>query len=619
MHGDGDVLSQLVVIITVSIAAVLLFQWLRQSPLLGYFLAGAIIGPFGLGLIGGDGQDSVEIIAEVGIILLLFSIGIEMSLVTLKRMRIIILFGGSLQILITMAAATGVAFALNLSWTEAVFVGAAISLSSTALVLKSLGLAGRLQSAEGRATLGVLIMQDLAIVPMMIILKEIMGDSDGLGGKLVLTLLKGLAFVVFVLLVNRFVIRLLLKSIDRSGNSELFSVMALALVLGTAWLSSLAGLSLELGAFFAGLILAGSEFKPKIEKIVHPFRDAFVGIFFVSIGMLINWEYVFQNLLPILAAASAIIVGKAFFAFVAVRMFGLNTATAIRVGLNLGQVGEFAFILLSLEFADGSKISDSIFNFMLATIVITMIITPYLIRLSGKPIDKLADRFPKMKASKMGDLPELEELPAPNLDKPHILVCGVGDVGRNVIRMLIKNDVPYVGIEVETGIVRSLIDQYRYRILAGNGSDESTLKRAGIDKARALLVTHGEMAASLETIQVAKRLNPNCLVIVRSPSNTEFETLYSAGADEVVFEDFEVTAEILYRLLLIQGRPASSIREQMEGLRRNHFSEFNSSLSERFAEADEDTPVSRRHNELKSMENMERSRDPENEDPPLGR
>jgi len=539
-------LSNIVIIFGLSIAVLLLCYSLHIPAIVGYLLTGVVAGPHGLGLIGEARE--VEILAEIGVVLLLFTIGIEFSLKSLMRIKRSALIGGPLQVIATVVAASLLSRKLGLSWREAIFMGFLISLSSTAIVLKLFQESATVDSPHGNAALGILIFQDIIIVPMILLTPLLAGSTGNVVESLLVLSAKGIGIILLVIIGARWVVPYLMYQIARTRSRELFLLSIVVLCLGIAWLTHHIGLSLALGAFLAGLILSESEYSGQALGNILPFRDAFMSFFFISIGMLLDVGFLFQRPGLIAVITLCVLILKAIIAGSTAMLLGFPLRTTILVGLALSQIGEFSFIL-SRSGIEYGLLPATTYQVFLVVSVITMAATPFLLALGPHAAD-LALHLPLPRRLKAGlyFVPVITSADAKINRKDHLIIVGFGLNGRNVARSARVVGIPYVIIEMNPETVRAEKSKGE-PIYFGDAIQEAVLTHARVKDARVLVVVISDPTATRRIIEIARRLNPMFYIIARTRFVKEMKHLYELGANEVIPEEFETSVEIFTRVL----------------------------------------------------------------------
>lgn len=549
-------LSNIVIIFGLSIGVLLLCYKMRLPAIVGYLLTGVVAGPHGLGLISGPNE--VELLAEVGVVMLLFTIGIEFSLKSLVRIKRSALIGGPLQVAATVAAVSFITGKLGLNWRESVFMGFLVSLSSTAIVLKLFQEKGTIDSPHASSALGILIFQDIIIVPMILVTPLLAGSSGNLSQSLLVLSAKGTGILFLVFISTRWIVPTVMYYVARTRSRELFLVSIIALCLGVAWLTRYVGLSLALGAFLAGLILSESEYGGQALCNVLPFRDVFMSFFFVSIGMLLDVAFFLQKPGLILISALCVLGLKTLIGGSTVFLLGLPLRTTIFVGLALSQIGEFSFIL-SKSGIESGLLPAATYQVFLVVSVITMAATPFVMALGPRTAD-LALRLPMPGRFKAGlcFVPSITSTETRIPHKDHIIIVGFGLNGRNVARSARASGIPYVIIEMNPETVRSETSKGE-PIFFGDAVHEAVLAHARVTGARALVVVISDPTATRRIIEIARRLNPTLYIIARTRFVQEVQHLYELGANDVIPEEFETSVEIFTRVLTKYLMPTDEI------------------------------------------------------------
>ncbi|HSR53232.1 MAG TPA: cation:proton antiporter [Acidobacteriota bacterium] len=558
------IIYDLVVIFGVGTAVVFVFHHLRQSPLIGFLATGIIVGPYGLGLIGEE--ETVHALAEIGVMLLLFSLGLEFSLNKLFKMRAIVFGTGTAQVVLTAGAVAGTAVLFGLPANQGVFLGFVAALSSTAIILKLLLERGEMGSIHGRVCLGILIFQDLCVVPMMVLV-PLLAAPQFAWMPVIWALGKAALVIVATILVARIIFPPLLDRLVGTRSQELFVVGSLWILFSTAWLLSNAGFSLALGGFLAGLVLSESEFAHKIFSDVRPIRDGLNSLFFISIGMLVDLQFLAANLPKVAGVIAAIVVGKGLLAMVAILITRLPPQVALLSGLSLAQIGEFSFILLEAS-SKVSLLPDAWYQTLITSAVTTMILTPGLFWIAhrtaaSRRFIRLADRL--QRARKFAPLDEA----CRQLDN-HVIIAGFGIGGRALARLLKKNEIPHLVLETNLRTVRSE-RQKGETIFYGDVTDPEVLRHADIERARAVVVTFADPYSHQRAVAQAKHLNPQAKTLVRTKFSAEIEELYQLGAHEVASEEFEVNLQLLRSVLQLYGFSNQDIRGQLKEIRDSHY------------------------------------------------
>ncbi|MBW2644729.1 MAG: cation:proton antiporter [Deltaproteobacteria bacterium] len=562
-------LNDIVIIFGLSIAILFICNRLRVPTIVGFLLTGILAGPYGLGLV--KAVHEVEILAEVGVVLLLFTIGIEFSFKRLLQIKKSVLLGGSLQVLLTFWVTFVIARQLGQSTGVSIFIGFLISLSSTAIVLKLLQEKAVVDSPHGRTILGILIFQDIIIVPMILVTPLIAGTTGGSDASVLVLAAKGIGIVGLVIVSAKWIVPQILYQIARTRSKELFLLSIIVICLAVAWATSSAGLSLALGAFLAGLIISESEYSHNALGNIVPFRDVFTSFFFVSIGMLLDVGFLFRHPGTIALITLGVLVLKSIIAGFATVLLGFPFRTAILVGLALGQVGEFSFILSKTGVEHG-LLDGNIYQMFLAFSVLTMAATPFIIALAPRIADIiLLLPLPKRLISGFYPVSEIKV----ESKKDHLVIIGFGINGRNVAKAASLSGIPYAVIEMNPETVRKEQAQGE-PIYYGDSTQEVVLLQANIKDARIVAIAINDPTATRRITEIIRRLNPKVHLIVRTLYLQEMKPLYELGANDVIPEEFETSVEIFTRVLTKYLIPKDEIEKLIAKVRSDGYEMFRS-------------------------------------------
>ncbi len=523
-------------------------------------ITGVLIGPHALGLI--KDVEAIEVLAEIGVALLLFTIGLEFSLRRMLEMRRLVLLGGGWQVILTTLLVTGIVYLLGRPVNEAVFFGFLFALSSTAIVLKSYIDRAEIDAPHGRAGVGILLFQDLSIVPMMLMIPILSGRQGTSAARIALTLGIAVAAIAIIIFAARTVVPYLLYHIVRLRSPEVFIISVVLLSLGTSWLTSQAGLSLALGAFIAGIVLSESEYSHQIVADILPFRDVFNSLFFISMGMLLSLSALAADALTVLAWVGALTLGKALLVLAVVRLLGYSLRVSTMTALGLAQVGEFSFILAKAGLPQG-LLSEMDYQQFLAASILSMIATPFLIKVApriGYALQSMFARGSLLEPSVTGFDPQEPDL------RGHVIIVGYGLNGRNLAKVLRRTGVPYLVMELNAEAVREASDQGE-RIIYGDATRKEVLHHIRLDYARILVLAISDPIASRHTVSLARQMNPDIHIIVRTRYMSEMSDLRELGANEVIPEEFETSIEIFSRVLREYGIARHVIQRQVTAIR----------------------------------------------------
>lgn len=551
MH-DYSIIKDIVLILLVSIPIIAIFNRIQLPSIVGFLIAGVILGPSVLKII--SNPDQIEVMAEIGVILLLFSVGLEVSLKELIDIKKIVLIGGGLQVLATILLSSIIIYVIGVPAKQAIFFGMLISLSSTVIVLKLLSDKGEIDAPHGKISLGILIFQDLSIVPLFLIV-DLLGTSDQISfGEVSIRLLTAFGAVAAIILLAKYLSPHVLYRLAKLRMKEIFTVGVLLLLLGTAYLTYSLGLSFALGAFIAGLIFSESEYSHQIIADTLPLRDAFNSLFFVSVGLLLNLSFVIENPLIVIASSLGIVLIKALIVFLIVIFLKYPVRIAILVGIGLAQVGEFSFILGEHGFRL-NLVPPELFNILISSTIITMILTPFLFKLAPR----IAGKSGSIDQKKSKEI-LIEEV------QGHVIIAGFGLNGRNLAHVLKETGIKYVIIEMNPDTVKK--EKLKgENIIYGDIGNYEVLKTALIRKAKVLVIAISDRSTSRRAVKVAKQLNPNINIIVRTRFVRETDELVKMGADMVIPEEFETSIQIFKSVLEQYHIPLNVIMQQVNLLR----------------------------------------------------
>jgi len=568
----GELLRQLIIVFGLAVIVVVLCHRLKVPAIIGFLITGALAGPHGFGIV--TAVHEVEHIAELGVILLLFSIGLELSLRELVRLKRVVLLGGSLQVGLTVAAFWWLGSVSAHQSLEAVLIGFLISLSSTAVVLKLLQERRESDTPHGRTTLGILIFQDVVAVPMMLIIPLLAGTAASSGQSILGTLVTGVAVVALVLVAAARIVPWTLHEIARTRSRELFSLTVVVLCFSVALFTSWVGLSPALGAFLAGLIIADSEYSHEALGNIFPFRDIFTSLFFVSVGMLLDASFVLSHLPLVLLVTTIVVILKALFALVAVLAVGLSLRTAILTAFGLAQVGEFSFVLAKSGLEAGVLQTET-YQLFLSVSILSMTLVPLMLRFAPAAAHSL-HRLPLPARIRNGWYmfsSARDEVRGVNHD--HLLIVGFGVNGQHLARAAETARIPWVALEMNPETVRAERAAGR-PVFFADASREEVLHLHGITHARVIVVAISDDPSTRRIIALARRLNPAIYIIARTGDMRDTAALYAQGANEVIPEEFETSIEIFVRVLAKYLVPMSDINCFVQEIRAGGYDMFRS-------------------------------------------
>ena len=553
-----ELVADLTLVLLVALAGGFLARRLRQPLIVGYILAGVIVGPGTGGLTVVNVHD-VEQLAEIGVALLLFSLGLEVSFRELAPVRAVALGGGAIQIAITIAMGAGLALGLGWTWRPALWFGSLVALSSTMVALKTIQAQGRLGALSGRVMMGILVVQDLAVVPLMIVLPEL-GNPSGTASRVIVATLRSLLLLGTIVLVSTRVVPRVMARVARWNSRELFLLSTIAIALGIGYAAYRFGLSMAIGAFVAGLVINESEYAHQALSDITPLRDLFGMLFFVSVGMLLDPATVRAHLGSLLVAIPAVVIVKGAILAGVVRAFGYRRVVPLAVGLTLFQVGEFAFVLARVGLSAGA-ITDELYSLVLNTAVGTMAITPLVSGLTSA----IYRRF---------SIEPKEPLQAINVPAgglvDHVVVCGAGRVGRTIAEALVRLRLPCVTIELDDARVQHA-RVAGLPVIYGDATQRVVLEAAGVLRARAILVTIPGFVEVRTIVTTLRRLPLDVPIIARAEGPEAVRALCEIGVNEVTSPEYEAAIEMTRQALVYLNVPAHEVLEVASAIRRERY------------------------------------------------
>ena len=561
MHHEP--LTDVLLLLAASVLAVTFFRRLNLPPILAYLGVGALIGPHALGWV--DDTENTRLLAEFGVVFLLFTLGLEFSLTKLAAMRRAVLGMGGAQVVITTLVAGGTAWALGMSIPAALVVGGVLAMSSTAIVIKLLAEQLELNSRHGRAAVGILLFQDLAVIPFLILIPALASGSEEMAYDLGIAMLKGVLVTGMLLAAGRWLLRPMFNEIAKARSPELFTLAVLLVALSSAALTHAAGLSMALGAFLAGIMLSETAFRHQIESDIRPFQDVLLGLFFITIGMLLDMQALPEHLPGALGLLVVLILMKALIIFGVGVGLREEPGVALRTGLVLAQGGEFGFALLALA-SRGDLLSHDAIQVVLTAVLLSMVATPFLVRFNGHITKLLVRGYQQNYVERREDIAQQgAEL------EGHVIITGFGRVGQNLAYMLDQEDIPYIALEVDPDIIEKA-QRAGYNVHFANATHMDLLHAAGIEKARALVITHHDASAAIKTLNVVRMQFKDLPVLVRVFSVNRMDDMIAAGASEVVPDAFEASLMLGAHLMTRMGIPMRRVLHRTQRIRHDNYS-----------------------------------------------
>lgn len=537
-----------------AVLGVVAFRFLKLPPMLGYLAVGVVIGPNALAL----AQDSsaVRHLGEFGVVFLMFVIGLEFNLSKLRAMRTHVFGLGLSQVVLTIAVAMAGSLALAMvaptlwqtNWQSALALAGALSMSSTAIVVKLMSDRLELESEHGKRVMGVLLFQDLAVVPLLVLIPALSSPPEVLMGAIGIALAKAALLITVLLVGGQRVMRWWLTLVARRKSEELFVLNILLLTLGLAWLTELAGLSLALGAFIAGILISETEYKHQVEADIRPFHDVLLGLFFITIGMLLDWRSVTERWAMVLVLVTLPVLFKLVLVTALAKAFGASAGVSLRTGLYLAQAGEFGFVLLAMAQQE-KLVPPALLNPILASMVLSMLATPFIIQWSNRIVMKLVASEWMLQSLQMTTIARKSI----NANK-HVIICGYGRCGQNLARMLEQEGIPYMALDLDPDRVRQAAAAGD-SVVFGDASRLQALIAAGLARASAVVISYLDVPGAIKVLASARAHAPQVPVIVRTKDDQDLEKLQAAGATEVVPETLESSLMLASHALALVGVP----------------------------------------------------------------
>lgn len=553
-----ETLPTILVLLGASVLSVIFFRRINLPPILGYLLVGALIGPHSLNLV--EGFAGVQHLAEFGVVFLMFSIGLEFSLSRLLAMKRIVFGLGLLQVLATLLVVTAAAAGLGLPWQAGVVLGGALAMSSTAVLTKLLSERREIDAAHGREVIGVLLFQDLAVVPLLILIPAFSQSPEQMAMTMGIALLKALALLAFIFVLGKRLLGKWFFIVAHGKSTELFVLNVLLVTLGLAWLTEAVGLSLALGAFVAGMLISETEFRHQVEEDIKPFRDVLLGLFFVTVGMMLDVALISANFLLVLAVLAALLSLKFALVYGLSRLFGSFPGAAIRSGLWLCAGGEFGFVLLS-DIGQFGVAPARVVQVVLAALVISMLLAPIIVHYSDRLVLRFAASEWLMRSM------QLTRVAAQAMStEKHAVICGFGRSGQYLARFMAQEDVSYVALDLDPERVREAAAAGE-NVVYGDATKREMLIAAGIGRANVLVVSFLDRRAAEQVLRHVRELAPGLPVVVRTLDDRDLERLQRAGAAEVVPETLEASMMLASHALIHLGVPINRVLRRVRQTR----------------------------------------------------
>jgi monovalent cation:H+ antiporter-2, CPA2 family len=561
--GD-DFLSQILILLAGSLLVLSLVRRFNLPPILGYLVVGMLLGPNAFGLVAND--ETVRLLAEIGIVFLVFTLGLEFSLGRMVAMKSEVLGIGGLQMLVCGGAFAAIAAGCGIQPGAAIVIGGALAMSSTAIVLRQLGDQLELARTHARLALGILLFQDLAFAPLLALATALSGSGD-VPGPLWLLGMVGRAVVALlvVLIIGRWLLRPLFREISRHRSTESFTLTVLFVSLGGAWATHALGLSMALGGFLAGMLLAETEFKHQTEAVIKPFQDILLGLFFVSVGMLLDLRLLLTQLPLVMLLLLAMILMKVVLVTFIVRQFIPNVRKALRTGIAVSMGGEFGFALLTLLLR-GNTVDAQVVQALLTAVALSMLLGPLLVRYNVRIADRILRREPSKTSEIVLETAATREIAR----REHVIICGFGRVGQNLARVLERRGLEYIALDLDALRVRDA-RQAGDPVVFGDSTHPEVLRALGLERASVVVVSFADPDTALRILRAVRRLRAEVPVLVRTDDDTRLESLQAAGATEVVPAIFETSLSLVSHVLLFLRVPPAEVLATVEEIRHERY------------------------------------------------
>ena len=562
---NGSVLSQVLVLLASSVLVLILARRFSLPPIVGYLAAGMLVGPHALALI--DDQTTVHLLAEFGVVFLVFTLGLEFSFARLVAMKSEVFGVGGLQMLFTTAVFAAVAVGLvGVATPDAIVLGGAVAMSSTAIVIKQLGEQLELPRAHARLAVGILLFQDLAFVPLLALASSIAGAGEELNAAWALSMVgRAVLALLAVLIAGRWLLRPLFREIAKQRSTESFTVAVLFVVLASAWGTHALGLSMAMGAFLAGMLLAETEFRYQTEAVIKPFQNLLLGLFFVSVGMLLDLRLFITQLPLVLLLLVTLLLVKALIVFLVAGRFIRNRRKALRTGIVMAMGGEFGFALLTVLLS-ANIMEDGAVQALLTAITLSMMVGPVLVRYNGTIADLLLRRKPSRPTDLALETAATREL----AEREHVIICGYGRVGQNLARILQSMGFEFIALDLDPVRVRDA-RQAGDTIVYGDAAEPEVLRALGLENASAVVVSFNETGRALQITRAVRADRADVPILVRTDDDSRLDELHKAGATEVIPATFETSLSLTSHVLLLLKIPLTEAVRVTDGIRQDRY------------------------------------------------
>jgi CPA2 family monovalent cation:H+ antiporter-2 len=555
-------LTQVLVLLAATVVVIYVMRRLRMPPIIGYLVVGMLLGPHAFGIATDDVVTSA--MAEFGVVFLVFTLGLEFSLPRLVAMKWEVLGLGGGQVVLTAGVAAAIAWYFGVTPAVAIVLGGAVAMSSTAIVVRQLSEQAEVNRTHGRLAVAIVLFQDIAFAPFLAVVSAI--TTEATSADLLRTVVEGAAALLIVLVAGRWLLKPLFHEIAGTRSPELFLLAVLLIALGSAWTTESVGLSLALGAFLAGVMLAETEFRHQIEAVIRPFRDILLGVFFITIGMLLDVGLLARQSLLVTLLVLAVLVGKtAIVMLLAYKFAGDNLFKALRTGLVVSLGGEFGFALLTILLR-GRLVDPALVQPLLTAIVISMVVSPLIIR-HNRAIARWMLREKRPEPSAMAREEAINRAVA---EREHVLICGYGRVGQNIARVLDAEGFEYLAVDMDPTRVRAA-RQAGDPVIYGDAGQTEVLELVGLDRASVVVISFADSALALRILEAIRAQRPNVPILVRTQDDSRLAELQKAGASSVVPETFEAALMLVWHVLLLLKVPVSRVMKTIGDIRGNRY------------------------------------------------
>ena len=585
---SGEFLTQMLVLLAGSLLVLALVRRFSLPPILGYLVVGMLLGPHAFGVL--DDDESIRTLADVGVVFLVFTLGLEFSFARMVAMKSEVLGVGGLQVLLTTVVVGAAAWALGATLPVAIVLGGAVAMSSTAIVMRQLGDQLELGRTHSRLALGIVLFQDLAFAPLLALATSVASADVLSAAWLVGMVVRAVLALVIVLAAGRWLLRPLFHEFARHRSTEIFTLTVMFVVLAGAWATHALGLSMAIGAFLAGMLLAETEFRYQTEAVIKPFQDILLGLFFVFVGMMLDLRLLVTQLPLVLLLLAALLVVKAAIVAAIVRAFIHNTWKALRTGITVCMGGELGFALLTV-LLNGRLVPTELVQPLLTAVVLSMLVGPLLVRYNGRIADRLLGRESTLPSDGVFETVATREI----AKREHVIICGFGRVGQNLARVLEKRGFEFIALDLDPFRVRDA-RQAGDPVVYGDATQVDVLRALGLDHASVVVISVDALGPALGIVRAVRQLRPNVPVLVRTEDDSGLEQLQAAGATEVVPEIFETALSIVSHVLLFLDVPPEEVAETTEDIRHDRYALLRSVFRRRDAlEPDPQHALLRQH------------------------